>query len=57
MFFKVKMKDFNCLQMIFVRKLGKCDDKMWLFAGYFQIIKDVKIRSRWIKSDMSHINQ
>ena len=45
------------IEAIFVQKRGKCDDKMWSMAGYFQIIKDVKIGSRWVEFDMSHINQ
>ena len=55
--FKVKLKDFNRLQLIFVQKGRKCDNEMWLMVGYFQIIKDVKIGSRWMKFNMSHINQ
>ena len=55
--FKVKLEDFNRLQLIFVRKGRKCDNEMWSMTGYFQIIKDVKIGSRWIKFNMSHINQ
>jgi len=48
-FFKVKLKDFNRLQLIFVRKGRKCDNEMWSMAGYFQIIKDVKIGSKMDK--------
>ena len=53
-FFQGKVEGFQSFAIDLCPKGRKCDNEMWSMAGYFQIIKDVKIGSRWIKFNVSH---